>query len=46
MNTLWQDLRYGTRTLVKQPGFALIVVVTLGISANAAVFICTGRGRW
>ncbi len=40
MHTLWQDIRFGVRMLLKNWSFTLVVVVSLafGIGANTAIF--------
>ena len=32
MSTLWQDLRYGFRSLLKTPGFLVAAVLALGLA--------------
>ncbi|HSB27228.1 MAG TPA: ABC transporter permease [Pyrinomonadaceae bacterium] len=40
MDTLLKDLRYGVRTLLRQPAFTVVTVLTLGvgIGVNTAIF--------
>src|SRR6202012_1837942 len=40
LEKLWRDVRYGTRTLLRSPGFSAmaVLVMALGIGATIALF--------
>ena len=48
MENLLQDLRYAMRTLLRAPGFSLIIVISiaLGFAANATVFSVANGLLW
>ena len=38
--SIWNDLRYSARMLLREPGFATVAILTvaLGVGANTAIF--------
>ena len=48
MENLRQDLRYAMRTLLRAPGFSIIVIISiaLGFAANATVFSVANGLLW
>ena len=45
---VWQDIRYGARTLRNSPGFAITAILTmgLGIGVTTAIFTCCDAMLW
>jgi hypothetical protein len=48
MQNLTQDLRYALRTLLRAPGFSIIIIISiaLGFAANATVFSVANGLLW
>ena len=46
--SLWNDVRFGARTLAKSPGYALTAILTMafGIGATTAIFSCSDAMLW
>ena len=46
--SLWNDVRFGVRSLAKAPGFAATAILTMafGIGATTSIFSCADAMLW